>query len=170
MAFIMIGNLNALAPIVTMPFLLTYASIDYAYFKLAMSYDMRQKQKMAEHVTQEAGRTKGSSLRSKLVAVELGGNGKYGAASAEKHDFGTVIFSPDETEKDDSKEKENIDKDNVLEKTSLSHGDNKTQLDTTKKASFDHEGTFKPNTYDTSDTTILLEKDKVASETIKKGE
>jgi len=44
-----------------------------------------------------------------------GGNGKkssYGSGAIEKHDFGDVEFSqPDATEKDDSKEKENLSKD-----------------------------------------------------------
>ena len=43
------------------------------------------------------------------------GNGKktsYGSGSFEKHDFGDMKFSqPDATEKDDSKEKENLNKD-----------------------------------------------------------
>ncbi|XP_071506178.1 solute carrier family 12 member 8-like [Diadema antillarum] len=37
--FIFIGQVNYLGPIVTMPFLLSYAGIDYAYFSLAMSFD-----------------------------------------------------------------------------------------------------------------------------------
>ena len=38
--FICVGDLNFLAPIVTMPFLITYISVDYAYFALAMTADL----------------------------------------------------------------------------------------------------------------------------------
>ena len=40
--FIWVGSLNSLAPIVTMPFLLTYAAIDYAYFALAQTKNMQE--------------------------------------------------------------------------------------------------------------------------------
>ena len=40
--FISVGQLNTLAPIVTMPFLMTYAAIDYAYFALAQSFNIQQ--------------------------------------------------------------------------------------------------------------------------------
>lgn len=39
LTFILIGEINTLGPIVTMPFLLTYACIDYAYFALAQTFD-----------------------------------------------------------------------------------------------------------------------------------
>lgn len=39
--FIIVGDINTLAPIVTMPFLLTYACIDYAYFALAQTFDIQ---------------------------------------------------------------------------------------------------------------------------------
>ncbi len=39
--FIMIGKINVLAPIVTIPFLLTYATVEYAYFSLAMTFDIQ---------------------------------------------------------------------------------------------------------------------------------
>lgn len=42
-AFIMVGDINKLAPIVTMPFLLTYACIDYSYFALAQTFDIQTK-------------------------------------------------------------------------------------------------------------------------------
>lgn len=42
-AFIMVGDINSLAPIVTMPFLLTYACIDYSYFALAQTFDIQTK-------------------------------------------------------------------------------------------------------------------------------
>lgn len=42
--FIFIGDINTLGPVVTIPFLLTYAAVDYAYFALAMSFDQRKKQ------------------------------------------------------------------------------------------------------------------------------
>lgn len=44
--FIIIGDINALAPIVTMPFLITYASIDYSYFALAQCFDLQHRREM----------------------------------------------------------------------------------------------------------------------------
>lgn len=40
-SFILAGEINTLAPIVTMPFLLTYACIDYSYFTLAQTFDIQ---------------------------------------------------------------------------------------------------------------------------------
>ncbi|CAM9630526.1 unnamed protein product [Lampetra planeri] len=45
-AFIFVGQVNILAPIVTINFLLTYATIDYSYFALAMSYDEQQERRL----------------------------------------------------------------------------------------------------------------------------
>ena len=46
--FILIGQLNTLATIVTMPFLMTYTAINYSYFALAMSYEIKQQKKLDE--------------------------------------------------------------------------------------------------------------------------
>ncbi|XP_046999272.1 solute carrier family 12 member 8 isoform X1 [Schistocerca americana] len=43
LTFILVGQINTLAPVVTMPFLITYASIDYAYFALAQTHDIHQR-------------------------------------------------------------------------------------------------------------------------------
>lgn len=40
--FLLVGRINTLAPIVTMPYLATYAAIDYAYFALAMTADLQR--------------------------------------------------------------------------------------------------------------------------------
>ncbi|KAL4618096.1 solute carrier family 12 member 8-like [Arapaima gigas] len=42
MAFIFIGQVNILAPIVTINFMLTYSVIDYSYFSVAMSYNIQE--------------------------------------------------------------------------------------------------------------------------------
>jgi solute carrier family 12 (potassium/chloride transporters), member 8 len=39
----LVGDINTLAPIVTMPFLFTYACIDYSYFALAQTFDIQTK-------------------------------------------------------------------------------------------------------------------------------
>lgn len=44
MAFIFVGQVNVLAPIVTINFMLTYSIIDYSYFCVAMSFDLQAKE------------------------------------------------------------------------------------------------------------------------------
>ena len=41
--FILVGQINFLGTVVTLPFLLTYAYINFAYFSIAMSYDKMMK-------------------------------------------------------------------------------------------------------------------------------
>ncbi|XP_060134921.1 solute carrier family 12 member 8 isoform X2 [Zootoca vivipara] len=45
MAFIFIGQVNVLAPIVTINFMLTYIVVDYSYFSVSMSYRLQQSSK-----------------------------------------------------------------------------------------------------------------------------
>ncbi|XP_068805219.1 solute carrier family 12 member 8 isoform X2 [Struthio camelus] len=42
-AFVFIGQVNVLAPIVTINFMLTYIAVDYSYFSVSMSYNVQQK-------------------------------------------------------------------------------------------------------------------------------
>ncbi|XP_061465022.1 solute carrier family 12 member 8 isoform X2 [Rhineura floridana] len=45
MAFVFIGQVNVLAPIVTINFMLTYIVVDYSYFSVSMSYNLQQNSK-----------------------------------------------------------------------------------------------------------------------------
>ncbi|KAM9448811.1 solute carrier family 12 member 8 isoform 1-T1 [Salvelinus alpinus] len=45
MAFIFIGQVNVLASIVTINFMLTYSFIDYSYFSVAMTYNLQPREK-----------------------------------------------------------------------------------------------------------------------------
>lgn len=45
LAFIFIGQVNVLAPIVTINFMLTYSFIDYSYFSVAMTFQLQLKGK-----------------------------------------------------------------------------------------------------------------------------
>ena len=171
MAFILIGNLNALAPIVTMPFLLTYAGIDYAYFKLAMSYDVKQKKKLAEMETGTTKATKHSppeknTSETKLVIDGEGVNkSNYGTDGVQDSEF-TQIQSPENgnCEKDDSQAKENTDKDSVKEE----EGQNETIVQLERSEGSDGEGILKPASYDCADTTRLIEKEGVQKENVKR--
>ena len=152
-SFIMIGNLNALAPIVTMPFLLTYAAIDYSYFKLAISYDIRQQQKFAERKPQDLKK----SDETRLISSENKGNGKkmsYGSGTFEKHDFGE-FNQQDAMEKDDSQEKENVNKDDSFSVNSSPLGQNtgETKVDVQAEDASVERGDGD------DDTTKLLEKE-----------
>ena len=51
LVFIAIGEMNRLATLATMPFLITYGVIEYAYFVLCMQFDLNQKrlQKFRAH-------------------------------------------------------------------------------------------------------------------------
>lgn len=40
--FVLVGDVNTLAPIVTTAFMMSYAAVNYSYFALAMSYDRQQ--------------------------------------------------------------------------------------------------------------------------------
>ncbi|XP_018430923.1 PREDICTED: solute carrier family 12 member 8, partial [Nanorana parkeri] len=42
MAFVFIGQVNILAPIVTINFMLTYSVVDYSYFSVTMSYNLQR--------------------------------------------------------------------------------------------------------------------------------
>ena len=71
-AFIMVGDINKLAPIVTMPFLLTYACIDYSYFALAQTFDIQTKR-------EERFRIQAQS--------PLYESRNYGATNNQQHDY-----------------------------------------------------------------------------------
>ncbi|NWH65040.1 S12A8 protein, partial [Geococcyx californianus] len=43
MAFVFIGRVNVLAPIVTINFMLTYIAVDYSYFSISLSHNIQQK-------------------------------------------------------------------------------------------------------------------------------
>nr|XP_005279883.1 solute carrier family 12 member 8 isoform X3 [Chrysemys picta bellii] len=48
MAFVFVGQVNILAPIVTINFMLTYIAVDYSYFSVSMSYMLQQKPKRTQ--------------------------------------------------------------------------------------------------------------------------
>ncbi|XP_033842770.2 solute carrier family 12 member 8 [Periophthalmus magnuspinnatus] len=49
MAFVLIGQVNILAPIVTINFMLTYSFIDYSFFCVAITYQLQTKDKKKTH-------------------------------------------------------------------------------------------------------------------------
>uniref|UniRef100_A0A6M2DD15 Solute carrier family 12 member 8 n=1 Tax=Xenopsylla cheopis TaxID=163159 RepID=A0A6M2DD15_XENCH len=80
--FIFVGQINTLAPIVTMPFLLTYACIDYSYFALAQTFDI-------QHKREERFRIQRSQNLHSPTRGDL--NRSYGTGSNEQNDL-DVLF------------------------------------------------------------------------------
>ncbi|XP_077991345.1 solute carrier family 12 member 8-like isoform X2 [Glandiceps talaboti] len=91
--FIFIGHLNALGPIVTMPFLLTYAIVDYAYFSLAMSYD-----------TQKAGVQQDKSEQDTLLSHIVDSSVKKKDSKGIANGYGSAPVTEDEGKVDDTEE------------------------------------------------------------------
>ncbi|CAH2304975.1 solute carrier family 12 member 8 [Pelobates cultripes] len=54
MAFVFIGQVNVLAPIVTINFMLTYSAVDYSYFSVTMSYNLQYNGKKTMRVNTKA--------------------------------------------------------------------------------------------------------------------
>ncbi|XP_028405963.1 solute carrier family 12 member 8-like [Dendronephthya gigantea] len=114
---ILIGNVNSLAPVVTMPFLMTYAAVNYAYFKMVMCMDLQKRRKLIEEgvlvddapkspKSEETRLVSKPEMMDGLIAKDYGTTIQNGEAIAD-------VKMTDETEKNDLGEKENPDKDSV---------------------------------------------------------
>ena len=100
-----------------MPFLMTYAAVNYAYFKLVMCMDLQKRRKLIEEGvlvddSPKSPKTEESRLVSKAEMMD----------GLLAKDYGTTIQNgptvvgnalPDVTEKTDVGEKENLDKDTL---------------------------------------------------------
>ncbi|KAM3862383.1 solute carrier family 12 member 8 [Diretmus argenteus] len=89
MAFIFIGQVNVLAPIVTINFMLTYSVIDYSYFSVAMSYQLQTKQRKDTSLVagQSQQRATGQSSRSLLQVTQQ----NYGSGGHSPQGKGTLL-------------------------------------------------------------------------------
>lgn len=89
LAFIFIGQVNVLAPIVSINFMLTYSFIDYSYFSVAMTSKLRTKDEKDAPASAKANRT--SSRRQScrpLIEVTLP---NYGSREHNLHLNGTLL-------------------------------------------------------------------------------
>lgn len=75
LAFVFIGQVNVLAPIVTINFMLTYIAVDYSYFSVSMSYNLKQNSK---RMRQEDARAVLSCSRPLMLSKSIcyGSNGR----------------------------------------------------------------------------------------------
>ncbi|KAM8855548.1 solute carrier family 12 member 8 isoform 2-T2 [Spinachia spinachia] len=89
MAFIFIGQVNVLAPIVTINFMLTYSFIDYSFFSVAMTFQLQAKEKRETLVPPEMKR-RGSTRRS--LRPPTGANlPRYGSEGESPRGKGTLL-------------------------------------------------------------------------------
>uniref|UniRef100_A0A672GUV6 Solute carrier family 12 member 8 n=1 Tax=Salarias fasciatus TaxID=181472 RepID=A0A672GUV6_SALFA len=89
MAFIFIGQVNVLAPIVTINFMLTYSFVDYSYFSVAMTFQLRTKEKTGDlSWTRTKRKTSSRESFRPLVDTTLP---NYGSGSESPHSKGTLL-------------------------------------------------------------------------------
>lgn len=90
LAFIFIGQVNLLAPIVSINFMLTYSFIDYSYFSVAMTFRLQREDKRDPPVVGKACQRGGSSRPGSrpLIEVTLP---NYGSGSKTLHLKGTLL-------------------------------------------------------------------------------
>ncbi|XP_028993476.1 solute carrier family 12 member 8 isoform X2 [Betta splendens] len=88
MAFIFIGRVNVLAPIVTINFMLTYSFVDYSYFLVAMSFQLQTRENPPPGAAKgDPRRPSGPSSRPLLE----GALPKYGSVGERLQSQGTLL-------------------------------------------------------------------------------
>lgn len=89
MAFVFIGQVNVLAPIVTINFLLTYSFIDYSYFSVAMTFQLQIKEKK-DVVTVSRSNQRSSTRQSSRPLIEAA-LANYGSGGKTPQSKGTLL-------------------------------------------------------------------------------
>lgn len=89
LAFIFIGQVNVLAPIVSINFMLTYSFIDYSYFSVAMTFQLQTKEKRDPLITAKMSQCRSTRQSSRpLIEVPLP---NYGSGGESLHVKGTLL-------------------------------------------------------------------------------
>lgn len=88
MAFILIGQVNILAPIVTINFMFTYSFIDYSFFCVAKTYQLQNEDKNSFFFSKQ-NQTWKSRRSSKHLAKTTSPN--YGSGGESPHGKGTLL-------------------------------------------------------------------------------
>ncbi|XP_060910176.1 solute carrier family 12 member 8 isoform X1 [Labrus mixtus] len=82
MAFVFVGQVNVLAPIVSINFMLTYSFVDYSYFSVAMTFKLQNEKKSYPLIPRHRNRrrsTRQSSVH--LIGADLRNYGSSGGES-----------------------------------------------------------------------------------------
>ncbi|XP_051259909.1 solute carrier family 12 member 8 isoform X2 [Dicentrarchus labrax] len=89
MAFIFIGQVNVLAPIVSINFMLTYSFIDYSYFSVAMTFQLQTKEKRDTLIPAKINHRRSTRQSSTpLIEATLP---NYGSAGENSQGKGTLL-------------------------------------------------------------------------------
>ncbi|XP_069554616.1 solute carrier family 12 member 8 isoform X1 [Brachyistius frenatus] len=89
MAFIFIGGVNVLAPIVTINFMLTYSFIDYSYFSVAMTFQHQTKERRDSFVLAKRNQRRSTRQSSRpLIEATLP---NYGSGGKSPQSKGTLL-------------------------------------------------------------------------------